>query len=86
MATSPAISKRAGRLSDAPKVSLARTAYPSMVARAKCGTGSDAEISEASLLPQAEAIEIRSGGNGRMLFNIDKTSSAVLTLRNLAIR
>ena len=62
MTTSPAASKRAGRLSDAPKVSRARTAYPSIVARAKWGTGSVAAISEASLLPQACARETCSGG------------------------
>src|SRR5208337_2600757 len=86
MTTTPDVSKRAGRLSDAPKVSRARTAYPSIVARAKWGTGSVAAISEASLLPLASASETGSDGSGLTQSRIDKTSSAVLTLRNWAVK
>src|SRR5208337_1371324 len=86
MTTSPDVSRRAGRPSDAPKVSRARTAYPSMDARTKFGTGSAAVISKARILPHASVSGIDSDASGSICCKIDKTSSAVLTLRNRAIK
>ena len=48
MAISPVTVNKAGMDSEAPKVSRARTAYPSMVARAKWGRSSGEDISSAS--------------------------------------
>ena len=63
MATSPMMVSRAGSESLQPKVSRARTAKPSMVARANGGSGSGAVMSQASILPRPLARGTFSGAS-----------------------
>ena len=82
IATAPATSRNAGMESEAPKVSAARTAKPSIVERGRGGRSSGEAISAPQILPRASSSGTVSTARRLKPASASNTCSGVTTLKN----